>query len=1186
MTVVDRAGDPHASGAASATGSTTGLTGGETRRGPRRRRARLWHAWLDGWHGAGLGQAGEQGPHLVVLSGLSWLAAHLPFLLSAPASPVGAVVTAARHLRAPAGHAHGIPRRPGGHPLARWPRALAALAWSTTAVLATAVGSGRLGAIVAAVLLPLVAAGVALAGAPGRQRHRHGRDRAGHRRARAPSCRPCSCSSSSWPPVVVAARRPGWARVRGRRPRCRPGPAARPVGRHAGRATRACCSPAPACRSGAPPRPRPGSSPCCTPAAPAPTPSCSRPRSSSPGCSACCGAVGAGWPPSGFGRRRPRRPRVCRRWHRASSSAPSRSARPDAGRPDHRVGGHRPARARPRPRGVGPAGGRRAAGAPASGGVAGPAPLARRRRPSWPPCSSAVAGPCRAASATSWRPGRTRGRRSRSTRPRAASATACSSSSPTVTTPWPTSCSAARSPTSPRSLPATADGRPDATRLARAVGALFEQGAAPGALTPAADLSDHAVGFVGLRTEASDPRIRALDATAGPQPAGRARRRAVLAGAARRWRRRRRTPSRRHAPGIVTGRTEQRRAGRRATTAACRLKSVVPQGATLVLAEPAEWVRHARVDRRRDRCSPRGATPRHTPSRRAPARSRSRCSRPTGTWRWAQGTTLLLVAVPRRAVRQPVLEEAAVNVSVSGIVRTALAALAGAGVVVAASTAPRRPRPRPRRRRRLDHPAGDDRRARIGAGLPRARAQGRRAAIADLSVGVRVAAASAPSADPHGHPAGRRRGPRRGRRHAERLRRQGRRGAVAHHGRRRRQRLRRARHRAPSRWPPGSPRRRAGSSRRATSGRSVARRAASRPRSTGSSRAVPTRAARSGSCSPTRAATPVTVDVTLHGPQGRVASPQGKGIVVPAHGRTGFLLDSISGDLDAPAVHVVAEGGVVGAVVNDTLARRHPRGGARTTPSRPPRPPATRSCPRWRSAAAAVAAGRGARHHGGGRPGRVLTPQGPRALPTGGVLRLEPGTTRDVDLSKLPADTVGHPGARGRPGRRGRPHDADEGRGRARRPGLERLHAPGRGRRRPAARRPRSGCPGRSAASSSSPRSGDTAGVEVVTVDAKGVEKSQRPDRPRRLDHRPVGHRRRLGVAAPGLRLGTGARRAWSPRSTTRSGCSSPWRRSRPRPSPPPRSGCARSSRDPAGPRSSERSDSGRPALARAATGC
>ena len=76
--------------------------------------------------------------------------------------------------------------------------------------------------------------------------------------------------------------------------------------------------------------------------------------------------------------------------------------------------------------------------------------------------------------------------------------------------------------------------------------------------------------------------------------------------------------------------------------------------------------------------------------------------------------------------------------------------------------------------------------------------------------------------------------------------------------------------------------------------------------------------ARSGSSSPTPGGNPVTVDATLHGPDGAVSSPNGKGILVPAHGRASFLLDSISGDLASPVVHVVAEGGVVGAVVNDT----------------------------------------------------------------------------------------------------------------------------------------------------------------------------------------------------------------------------------------------------------------------------
>ena len=39
---------------------------------------------------------------------------------------------------------------------------------------------------------------------------------------------------------------------------------------------------------------------------------------------------------------------------------------------------------------------------------------------------------------------------------------------------------------------------------------------------------------------------------------------------------------------------------------------------------------------------------------------------------------------------------------------------------------------------------------------------------------------------------------------------------------------------------------------------------------------------------------PVTVDVTLHGAEGAVQTAQGKGLVVPARGRTAFLLDSIS----------------------------------------------------------------------------------------------------------------------------------------------------------------------------------------------------------------------------------------------------------------------------------------------------
>lgn len=150
---------------------------------------------------------------------------------------------------------------------------------------------------------------------------------------------------------------------------------------------------------------------------------------------------------------------------------------------------------------------------------------------------------------------------------------------------------------------------------------------------------------------------------------------------------------------------------------------------------------------------------------------------------------------------------------------------------------------------------------------------------------------------------------------------------------------------------------------------------------------------------------PVTVDVTLHGPDGAVQTSQGKGIVVPARGRTAFLLDSISGALATPAVHVVAEGGVVSAVVNDlyldgTRAAGSDDAVAAATASRDQVVPAVQVDG---AAVLRVAV-----------PGdseavvqaRVLTPLGPRALPTGGVTRVDGGQVRDIDISRLPKDTV------------------------------------------------------------------------------------------------------------------------------------------------------------------------------------
>lgn len=133
-----------------------GLTGGELL--PASGNAsELWHAWLDGWHGPGLGNALEPAPYLPVLAAGAWVVEHLP-LIGAPASSVGVSIAwlmgAAIPLSAWTAYL-------GSRVVIRaaWPRAWAALAWASLATLTAAVGSGRVGAVVAHILLPLVAAG-------------------------------------------------------------------------------------------------------------------------------------------------------------------------------------------------------------------------------------------------------------------------------------------------------------------------------------------------------------------------------------------------------------------------------------------------------------------------------------------------------------------------------------------------------------------------------------------------------------------------------------------------------------------------------------------------------------------------------------------------------------------------------------------------------------------------------------------------------------------------------------------------------------------------------------------------------------------------------------------------------------------------------------------------------------------
>ena len=138
------------------TGAGSGLVGGELV-GSRASARTLWHAWTDGWTGAGLGGPEAVGPHVPLLAGPAWLADRLP-LVPDPSSPAGAVVAVAVILGMPLAAASAyVSFRT--MVTSRVVRGLVAFAWATTGVAAASVAQGRLGAVVALVLLPPLASG-------------------------------------------------------------------------------------------------------------------------------------------------------------------------------------------------------------------------------------------------------------------------------------------------------------------------------------------------------------------------------------------------------------------------------------------------------------------------------------------------------------------------------------------------------------------------------------------------------------------------------------------------------------------------------------------------------------------------------------------------------------------------------------------------------------------------------------------------------------------------------------------------------------------------------------------------------------------------------------------------------------------------------------------------------------------
>lgn len=153
-------------------------------------------------------------------------------------------------------------------------------------------------------------------------------------------------------------------------------------------------------------------------------------------------------------------------------------------------------------------------------------------------------------------------------------------------------------------------------------------------------------------------------------------------------------------------------------------------------------------------------------------------------------------------------------------------------------------------------------------------------------------------------------------------------------------------------------------------------------------------------------ANPVAVDVSVLGAGGPNRSSNGRGLVVAGHGRTVILLDAIAVSEASPVVHVMARGGKVAAVLSDSwLDGLVPRGGDDTAPvTGPAREQVIAGVPIDGRASLRVAV-----------PGdseavvqaRVLTPRGPKALPAGGVTRVGPGSTREIDLGSLAPGAYG-----------------------------------------------------------------------------------------------------------------------------------------------------------------------------------
>ncbi|HRW00925.1 MAG TPA: hypothetical protein P5314_04030 [Tetrasphaera sp.] len=136
-------------------GLIRGWQGGELSRPFDADSTSLWHAWWDGWAGPGLGAATPASPGVAGLAVLSWITQHLP---GAGDNPAGRTIALGMVLALPLAFLSAYLSAHVVTP-ARWPRALAAAIWALSPAATGALAAGRLGALAILVLLPLMLAG-------------------------------------------------------------------------------------------------------------------------------------------------------------------------------------------------------------------------------------------------------------------------------------------------------------------------------------------------------------------------------------------------------------------------------------------------------------------------------------------------------------------------------------------------------------------------------------------------------------------------------------------------------------------------------------------------------------------------------------------------------------------------------------------------------------------------------------------------------------------------------------------------------------------------------------------------------------------------------------------------------------------------------------------------------------------